>query len=401
MSIEQKIADLLEEANKLEVEQFAEEITAEEFNELDEDVQDLYELSVDTMNAYRKKAQGDIDSKVKSKSYVAALDRAGHSATASQKIKAKGGTPVQRESIEEVDEATHQASTTMKHIAKATPGEKKAAKDIKPGIAGYKDRIDMLKSAEAGGRLKKEEAEYEVDMSEDIAALVNGEELTEEFKTKAATIFEAAVVTRVKGEIARLAEEFDAQLDEQVESIKEGLVEKVDGYLNYVVEQWMTDNELALESGMKNEILESFVSSMKGVFEQHYIEVPEEKFDVLGEMQEKTAAVTAKLDEQLAANVALSKQLNEMKRTASIVEFAAGMADTDAEKFKALAEELAFDEADTFKAKLQTIKENYFGKKQTAPIVQSVVTDAPVALSEEVVHTPQMAQYLRTLSNMK
>ncbi len=337
MSIEQKIADLLEEANKLEVEQVVEETVAEE----------------------------------------AIIDE------------------------ETVDEATHQASTTMKHIAKATAGEKKAAKDIKPGVAGYKDRIDMLKSAEAGGRLKKEEAEYTVDMSEDIAALTNGEELSEEFKTKAATIFEAAVVTRVKSEIARLAEEFDAQLDEQVESIKEGLVEKVDGYLNYVVEQWMTDNELALESGMKNEILESFVSSMKGVFEQHYIEVPEEKFDVLGEMQQKTDAATAKLDEQLAANVALSKQLNEMKRAASITEFAAGMADTDAEKFKALAEELAFDEVDTFKAKLQTIKENYFGKKQTAPMVQSVVTDAPVALTEEVVHTPQMAHYLRTLSNMK
>jgi len=330
MSIEKKIADLLEEANKLEVEQ-ATEVVVEET----------------------------------------------------------------------IEEGSHQADMTMKHVKNPTPGEKKAAKDMKPGIAGYKDRIDMLKSAEAGGRLKKEEAEYTVDMSEDIAALTNGEELSEEFKTKAATIFEAAVVTRVKSEVARLAEEFEAQLDEEVESIKEGLVEKVDGYLNYVVEQWMTDNELALESGMKNEILESFVSSMKGVFEQHYIEVPEEKFDVLGEMQLKTEAVMAKLDEQLAANVALSKQLNEMKRTASIDEFAVGMADTEAEKFKSLAEELAYDDAETFKAKLQTIKENYFGKKQTAPVVRSVVTDAPVALTEEVVHTPQMAQYLRTLSSMK
>ena len=189
MSIEQKIADLLEEANKLEVEQVAEEAVVAE---------------------------------------------------------------------ETVDES-HQADTTMKHVKNPTAGEKKAAKDMKPGIAGYKDRIDMLKSAEAGGRLKKEEAEYTVDMSEDIAALTNGEELSEEFKTKAATIFEAAVVTRVKSEIARLAEEFDAQLDEQVESIKEGLVEKLDGYLNQVVEQLVQENELALESGMMSEIMESFI----------------------------------------------------------------------------------------------------------------------------------------------
>ena len=415
MSIEQKIADLLEEANKLEVEQVAED-SIDEAKEFQADgvlrhaiKQHGFKLvsSSKTSQKYEHPEHGHTILVSQAQSGEAVLSskngqtmaRATH-ATLGAALKKHTSIPV-HESIEDIDEGSHQADTTMKHVKNPTAGEKKAAKDMKPGIAGYKDRIDMLKSAEAGGRLKKEEAEYTVDMSEDIAALTNGEELSEEFKTKAATIFEAAVVTRVKSEIARLAEEFDAQLDEQVESIKEGLVEKVDGYLNYVVEQWMTDNELALESGMKNEILESFVSSMKGVFEQHYIEVPEEKFDVLGEMQLKTEAVAAKLDEQLAANVALSKQLNEMKRTASIDEFAVGMADTEAEKFKSLAEELAYDDAETFKAKLQTIKENYFGKKQTAPTVRSVVTDAPVALTEEVVHTPQMAHYLRTLSNMK
>ena len=130
---------------------------------------------------------------------------------------------------------------------------------------------------------------------EDIDALVSGEELTEEFKQKAATIFEAAVLTRVKQEVARLDEAYQVQLDERVEEIKEGLVEKVDGYLDYVVEQWMKDNEIALESGMKSEILEGFVSGLKGLFEQHYIEVPEEKFDVLGSMQEQIAGLTTKL----------------------------------------------------------------------------------------------------------
>ena len=237
--------------------------------------------------------------------------------------------------------------------------------------------------------------ELTIDVSEDVAALINGEDLSEEFKTKAATIFEAAVVTRVKQEIAKLDEQFDTKLAEQVESIKEGLVEKVDGYLNYVVEQWMTDNELALENGMKSEIMESFITGMKGLFEQHYIDVPEEKFDILGEMQEEVSTVKSKLDEQLAANVELTKQVNEMKRVAAIAESAAGMVDTDVEKFSGLAEELAFEDADTFKTKLQTIKENYFGKK-VSKTVDSVVTDEPVQLSEEVV-SPRMAATLRAL----
>ena len=238
--------------------------------------------------------------------------------------------------------------------------------------------------------------EITVDVSEDVAALVNGEELSEEFKTKAATIFEAAVVTRVKAEVAKIEEEFDTKLAEQVESIKEGLVEKVDGYLNYVVEQWMTDNELALENGLKTEIMESFVEGMKGLFEQHYIDVPQEKFDILGELSEEADAIEAKLDEQLAINVELTKQINEMKRVSAIAEATDGMSELDVEKFKGLAEELSYDSADNFVTKLQTIKENYFGKKATTS-VSSVVTDEPVSLTEETSMSPQMAAALRAL----
>lgn len=252
--------------------------------------------------------------------------------------------------------------------------------------------------AEEEDEKKEVKEELKVDVSEDVAALVNGEELSEEFKTKAATIFEAAVVTRVKQEVAKLEEEFDAKLAEQVESIKEGMVEKVDGYLNYVVEQWMTDNELALENGMKSEILESFVSGMKGLFEQHYIDVPEEKFDILGELQEQVEVVSTKLDEQLAANVELTKKINEMTRASAIAEATDGMADTDVEKFNALAEELSFEDAESFKSKLHTIKENYFGKKSTK-IVESIVTDQPVQLDEEKSVDPMMAGYLRALGN--
>ena len=251
--------------------------------------------------------------------------------------------------------------------------------------------------------VKEEKAarEITVDVTEDVAALTNGEDLSEEFKTKAATIFEAAVITRVKAEVTKLQEEFDNQLAEQVEEIKEGLVEKVDGYLNYVVEQWIAQNEIALESGMKSEILESFVQGLKGVFEEHYIDVPEEKFDVLGDMQEKLEQLESKLNETVATNVDLTKQINEQKRIASVVDAADGLADTDVEKFKGLAEELTYEDADSFKKKLQTIRENYFTNKSTNTLVESIVTDSPVITEEYKAVDPTMKSYLSVLNSIK
>ena len=243
--------------------------------------------------------------------------------------------------------------------------------------------------------------EITVDVTEDVAALTNGEDLSEEFKTKAATIFEAAVITRVKAEVSKLQEEFDNQLAEQVEEIKEGLVEKVDGYLNYVVEQWIAQNEIALESGMKSEILESFVQGLKGVFEEHYIDVPEDKFDVLGDMQEKLEQLESKLNETVATNVDLTKQINEQKRIASVVDAADGLADTDVEKFKGLAEELTYEDADSFKKKLQTIRENYFTNKSTNTLVESIVTDSPVITEEYKAVDPTMKSYLSVLNSIK
>ena len=239
---------------------------------------------------------------------------------------------------------------------------------------------------------------------EDIDALVHGEELTEEFKQKAATIFEAAVLTRVKQEVAKLDEAYQVQLDERVEEIKEGLVEKVDGYLDYVVEQWMSDNEIALERGMKSEILEGFVSGLKGLFEQHYIEVPEEKFDVLGSMQEQLQAMSTKLDEQVETNVELRNKLAYMQAEQVVHQLAEGLADTDKDKFFSLVEELEFDGINSFSKKAQTIRENYFTKKTEAAPRSYVVTDEPVALTEETVRkpqiAPQMATYLNVLDNL-
>jgi hypothetical protein len=246
--------------------------------------------------------------------------------------------------------------------------------------------------------VKSVKEELTVDVSEDVAALVNGEELSEEFKTKAATIFEAAVVTRVKQEVARIEEEFEAKLDEQLAKNIEGIVEQVDGYLGYIAEQWMAQNELALERGMKAEILEGFVAGLKGLFEEHYIEVPEEKFDVLGSLEEQIEQLNSKLDEQLAANVELTKTVSEMKRSEIVALACEGLADTEVEKLKGLAEELSYEDSESFESKVQTIRENYFSAKPTVE-VSSIVTDAPVeTLVEEKKIDPTMARYLSALN---
>lgn len=243
--------------------------------------------------------------------------------------------------------------------------------------------------------------EFTVDVSEDVAALVNGEELSEEFKTKAATIFEAAVVTRVKQEIVKLDEEYESKLAEQVENYKEGLVEKIDGYLNYMVEQWIADNELALESGIKSEIMEDFIEKLKVAFQESYIEIPEERFDVLADMEETLQSLESKLDETVAKNIELTKTINEAARKATVDAFVKDMTDTEVEKFKSLSEELSYDDAESFKKKLQTIHENYFAKKASSE-VKSVVTDSAVEeLREEKVIDPNVKAYLNAFNTKK
>ena len=247
------------------------------------------------------------------------------------------------------------------------------------------------------------EKELTVDVSEDVAALINGEDLSEEFKAKAATIFEAAVIARAKQEIARMEEEYATKLEEEVAKNVEGLVEKVDGYLNYVVEQWIAQNEIALEHGMKSEILEGFVSGLKGLFEEHYIDIPEEKFDVLGSMETQVEELEAKLNEQLAANVELAKVVNEMKRVDIIKTATEGLTATEVEKFQGLAEELSYEDAESFATKVQTIRENYFTTKAQAEVT-SVVTDEPVeVITEEATKKvdPTMARYLSALNYRK
>ena len=247
---------------------------------------------------------------------------------------------------------------------------------------------------EAMTRINKED----YDVKEDVAALLNGEDLSEEFKTKATTIFEAAIISRVKIEVASLEEEFNVMLDEAITENQKGLVERVDGYLDYIVEQWITQNEIALERGMKSEILEGFVSGLKGLFEEHYIDIPEEKFDVLNSLEEEVSDLEEKLNIQISANIDLNKSINEMKRIEIATEVSVGLSDTDVEKFINLTEEISFEDAETFTTKAKTIRENYFSIKSKVN-VKSVVTDSPVdSLTEEKRVDPAMASYLSVLN---
>ena len=239
-------------------------------------------------------------------------------------------------------------------------------------------------------------------VKEDVDALLNGEELSEEFRAKAETIFEAAVLNRVKNEVARIEEEFEAKLQESVAQNVEGIVEQVDGYLGYIAEQWMTQNEIALERGMKSDILEGFIGGLKNLFEEHYIDIPEEKFDVLGEMESKIDELEAKLNEQVAANIELSKTLAESNRAEIVKTVSEGLTDTETEKFMSLVEELSYEDQTSFETKVKTIRENYFTNKGSADI-KSVVTDAPVeALTEEVSKKldPAMSAYAAQLNKL-
>lgn len=229
--------------------------------------------------------------------------------------------------------------------------------------------------------------EMKFDVSADVAALVEGEELSEEFKLKAATIFEAAVVSRVKEEKSKLDEQyiaaFEKQLEEAVATEVEGLIEKVDGYLSYMAEEWMNDNELALDRGIKTEIAENFMAKIKTVFEESYVEIPEDKVDVVAEMESAVTELETKLQESEVKNIELHKQIAGIQRKIAIDEATKNLTDVEADKFKSLAEEISFESSESFGSKLKVIRESYFAKKQ--PEVKTEFITESTQIAEDVV----------------
>lgn len=245
--------------------------------------------------------------------------------------------------------------------------------------------------------VEEETTEYTVDMSEHVEALLAGEELSEEFKEKAKTIFEAAVKSKVEEEIARIEEAYAETLDEQVAQIQEELSSNVDDYLNYVVEQWVSENEVAIEAGLRSELTEEFISGLRNLFSEHYIDIPEEKISVIEEMSEKVAELEEKLNEEIERNVAMSKMVNESKQYEILVDACEGLTDTQAEKMKSLAEGINFSSAAEFAQKINIIKENYFisnVKSENVLDNNEIVNDGRM-ISEEL--NGPMAAYVKTL----
>ena len=238
------------------------------------------------------------------------------------------------------------------------------------------------------------ELDYQVDFSDDLNALISEEAtLSDGFKEKAGTIFEAAIKSKLAEEIDRLEEKYNEELAEEIESTKSDLVEKVDNYLNYVVEQWMEDNKVAVESGLRTEIAEKFMNSLKDLFTESYIEVPESKVDLVDELAAEVAELEEAHNEAVSRTLEMQEELEVLKRDAIIREAAEGLAQTQVEKLKKLAEDIDFDDAETFAAKVETIKESYFTKK----VAETVDIEEDDDGEDTVVASDSMAAYLSAI----
>jgi len=239
---------------------------------------------------------------------------------------------------------------------------------------------------------------YEVDMSEHVDALLAGEELSEEFRAKATAIFEAAVKQKVAEELAVLEEAFAATLEEEVGRIEEELSTNVDDYLNYVVEQWTSENEVAIEASLRSELTEEFISGLRNLFVEHYIDIPEEAVSVVEEMGNKVAELEEKLNEEIERSIALSKMLNESMSNEILINACDGLTDTQAEKLKSLAEGIEYSDTDEYAQKVSILKENYFSTSVKSDKVLDAAessTDGRGMISEEL--NGPMAAYVRSL----
>ena len=283
--------------------------------------------------------------------------------------------------------------------------EKSETSDKEKTEEGYKMKKET--SMEDEKKMKSEKSEdqkaKDVDVKEHIDALTSGEsDLSEEFKEKAATIFEAAITSKVKAIAEEMQADYNKKFDEEVSKAKSSLVEKVDAYMNYVVNEWMKENELAIEKGIKGEIAEDFINGLKKLFEDHYIDVPDEKYDVLEDQASKIEELEKKLNEQIANNVEMNKENSSLKRTDIIAEVASDLADTSKEKFAKLTEEVEYSNADDFKKKCETIKESYFGTKKEANSdseVDNAVADNQGVNTEDLSNA--MAAYTTAISKTK
>ena len=247
---------------------------------------------------------------------------------------------------------------------------------------------------------EEETAEVEIDIEADLDALVAGENLSEEFKEKAATIFEAAINSKVQEISEQITAQYEEKLVEEIASIKEELKDRVDSYLEYVADEWLVENELAVQSGLKEEMTESFITGMKSLFEEHYVTIPEEKYDVIESMVDKLDEMEGKLNEQIEKNIALNKRLAESVSDVVFAEVTEGLAQTQKDKLANLVDNVEFESETAYREKLETLKESYFPTKVAQRNTAENLTEEAGSPVETSNHSPTMEAYLKTLSRV-
>ena len=309
------------------------------------------------------------------------------------------GKPEPMKHLKKVKEDAHE-DEEMEEMSKkdlmAAMHKKMEGMHKKDLMAAYKMNMGMHEETDDN----IEERISDINVKEDVSALISGEDLSEEFKIKAATIFEAAVKSKIRSEVERMEESYAVQLEEATEVVKEELSEKVDGYLSYVVEEWMRENEIAVERGLKGEIAEDFISGLKQLFEDHYIDVPDEKYDILEAQSEKISELEEKLNTSIEENVERRKVVESLTRDAIMHEMSEELTVTEMEKFKSLTEELEFVSEESFRQKLDTLKEGYFpktGGEETFAIVDGD-SEEP---AQDIDTTDTIKTYLSAISRTK
>ena len=263
---------------------------------------------------------------------------------------------------------------------------------------GDEDEVEEVEETEEEDEEDEEEVvEEEFDIDEDVNALLAGEDLSEEFQEKARTIFEAALRSRVSEIKESLEEQYSNALAEEVEEIKTELADRVDSYLEYVADEWISENALAVEHGLKAEMTESFLEGMKGLFEAHYVSIPEEKYNVIESMVEKLDEMETKLNEQIEKNISLNKRLSESVADGIFDQISEGLADTQKDKLASLSQSVEFESESQYREKLETLRESYFPSRGVSPSAKTETLSEGLDAAPES-YSGSMASYLKTLS---
>mgnify|MGYP003115134321 FL=1 len=344
----------------------------------------------------------------------AGSNASGVTAGSTAQVEDLGGPTPQNYKPDDDSAKLKEPGSTLKQVADVIT--KNAAKadamptgNATPGTLSQGDDVEIEDSQEVVSEDQSEEATEEaivdesINIDDDVNALLGGEELSEEFKERAKTIFEAALNSKIKEIQDTLEIQYEQKLNEEKEELKVSLQERVDSYLEYVAEEWMTENQLAIEHGLKTEMTESFLSGMKGLFEEHYVTIPEDKYDVLESMVEKLDDMETKLNEQIDKNIGLNKRLGESVATGILESVSDGLAATQKEKLASLAESVEFESEEKYREKLEVLKESYFARttNESAKEISKAQT-----LSEGVDSTPApvstgMDAYLNALGAFK